>query len=239
MRQPEKENGASSLWNLNRRTLLISSTRLCFTAHVSPLSHVGNSCHSYCRKFVFLFWLRVPALLIKSQQCVMKWGCCFQNGRSHFNTHFVCVCVCVCVCVSAAEQMYLSSSLVANAARTRMYRKLSKEGAHRLAMPEGYDTTLLFVFWKLFIYVLYTEPTFFTFMLLLWRQKALRSLDKIWCAVWHVSGEKDYFQFIKCSNLFWFASFVWVTRASFSDPDILRSSCRSLSKIILIFNSCV
>ena len=107
MRQPEKENGASSLWNLNRRTLLISSTRLCFTAHVSPLSHVGNSCHSYCRKFVFLFWLRVPALLIKSQQCVMKCGCCFQNGRSHFNTHFVCVCVCVsvqlnkCICRAA------------------------------------------------------------------------------------------------------------------------------------------
>lgn len=85
------------------------------------------------------------------------------------------LCVCMCVYMCAAEQMYLSSSLVANAARTRMYRKLSKEGAHRFTRPEGYDTTLLFFFWKLLIYVLYTEPTFSTFMLLLWRQKAPNS----------------------------------------------------------------
>lgn len=35
-------------------------------------------------------------------------------------------------CVSAAEQMCSSSSLVANAAQTRMYRKLSKKESHTL-----------------------------------------------------------------------------------------------------------
>ena len=49
------------------------------------------------------------------------------------------------MCVSVAEHIYFSSSLVANAAQTRMYRKLSKERAHRLIMAVGYHTTRLSV----------------------------------------------------------------------------------------------
>lgn len=64
----------------------------------------------------------------------MKCGCHFQNGQSCFNSHLR-------ACVYVAEQMYFSSSLMANAAQTRMYRKLSKEGALRLIMAAGCQTT--------------------------------------------------------------------------------------------------
>ena len=47
---------------------------------------------------------------------------------------------CVCVCVSGVEQIYFSSSLVANVSQTKMHRKLSQERAHILIMAVEYHT---------------------------------------------------------------------------------------------------
>lgn len=49
-----------------------------------------------------------------------------------------------CMCV--AKQMNLSGSSVANAAQTRMNRKLSKKESHRLTMALGYQTTEMFLY---------------------------------------------------------------------------------------------
>lgn len=75
--------------------------------------------------------------------------------------------------VCAAEQMYLSSISVANAAQTRMYRKLSKKESHRLTMALGHQTT------EMFLYVANKRVSVF-FISLYDVHRACRTLWDVW-----------------------------------------------------------
>lgn len=129
MRQPEKENRTSCL-QTSTDTLNSLAAAIFFHCSCEPMLS--------SRKFMPLQIVCFPLLTQKGSASIahQMLTVCDEVRLSFSNWPVLLLFPFECVC--APEQMYLSCSLVANAAQTRMYQKLSKTESHRLIMAVGY-----------------------------------------------------------------------------------------------------
>lgn len=131
MRQLEKEN---------RTSCLQSSTDTLYSLAAAIFFHCSCEPMLSCRKLMPLQIVCFPLLTQRGSASIARQmlTVCDEVRLSFSNWPVLLLFPFECVC--AAEQMYLSSSLVANAAQTRMCQKLSKKESHRLITAVGCQT---------------------------------------------------------------------------------------------------